>query len=323
MKRIPKEVAKHKLNIKPGSKPVKNHLCRFNDEKCKAINEEIKKLLSAGFIREVFHPEWLANPVLVKKKNKKWRMCVYYTGLNKACPKEQFPLPRIDQVVDSTAGCETICFLNAYSGYHQIVICIADQLATSFITPCGAYCYTTMPFGLKNAGATFQRCMWRVFGELIRHIIQAYIDDIVVKSKKTRDLVPDLTEVFAKLRQHGVKLNPEKCVFGVPRGMLLSFVVLERGIEANPEKISAIRDMGPIKNLKGVQYVTGCIAALSRFIARLEERNLPLYKMMKKSDHFTWTPKAQEVLAHSKTCSRVHRSSQLRPLKSSCSCTSP
>jgi hypothetical protein len=165
--------------------------------------------------------------------------------------------------------------------------------------------------------------MWRVFGELIGRIIQAYINDIVVKSKKTRDLVPDLTEVFAKLRQHGVKLNPEKCVFGVPRGMLLSFVVLERGIEANPEKISAIRDMGPIKNLKGVQYVTGCIAALSRFIARLEERNLPLYKMMKKSDHFTWTPKAQEVLAHSKTCSRVHRSSQLRPLKSRCSCTSP
>jgi hypothetical protein len=138
--------------------------------------------------------------------------------------------------------------------------------------------------------------MRHVFGELIGRIIEAYIDDIVVKSRKTGDLVPDLTEVFAKLRQHGVKLNPEKCVFGIPRGMLLVFVVSERGIEANPEKISAIMDMGPIKNLKGVQRVTGYLAALSRFIARLGECSLPLYKLMKKSDHFTWTPEAQEAL---------------------------
>jgi hypothetical protein len=131
---------------------------------------------------------------------------------------------------------------------------------------------------------------------LIGRIIEAYVDDIIVKSKKTRDLVLDLTEVFAKLRQHGVKLNPEKCIFGVPRGMLLGFVVSERGIEANPKKISAIMNMGPIKNLKGVQCVTGCLASLSCFIARLGERSLPLYKLMKKSDHFTWTPDAQEAL---------------------------
>jgi hypothetical protein len=292
MNGIPREVVKHKLNIKPGLKPVKQRLHRFNDEKCRAIDEEIKKLLSSGFIREVFYP----NPALVKKKNKKWRMCVDYTGLNKACPKDSFPLPRIDQVVDSTAGCETLCFLDAYSGYHHIGMCIADQLATSFITPFGTYCYKTMPFGLKNAGATFERCMRRVFGELIGSIIEAYVDDIMIKSRKTSDLVPDLTEVFAKLSQHGVKLNPEKCIFRVPRGMLLGFVVSEHGIEANPEKISSIMDMGLIKNLKGVQHVTGCLAALSRFIARLGERSLPLYKLMKKSGHFSWTPEAQEAL---------------------------
>jgi hypothetical protein len=142
---------------------VKQRLRRFNNEKCKAIDEEIMKLLSAGFIREVFHPEWLANPVLVKKKNKKWRMCVVYTSFNKACPKDLFSLPRIDQVVDSTARCETLCFLDAYSGYHQTTMCIEDQLATSFITPFSAYYYQKMPFELKNAGATFQRCMRRVF----------------------------------------------------------------------------------------------------------------------------------------------------------------
>jgi hypothetical protein len=138
--------------------------------------------------------------------------------------------------------------------------------------------------------------MRRVFGELIGCIIEAYVDDIVVKLRKTRDLVPNLAEVFAKLRQHGVKLNPKKCVFGVPRGMLLGFVVSERNIQANPEKISTIMDMGPIKNLKVVQRVTGCLAALSRFIARLGEHSLPLYKLMKKFDHFSWTPETQEVL---------------------------
>jgi ribonuclease HI len=135
--------------------------------------------------------------------------------------------------------------------------------------------------------------MRRVFRELIGRIIEAYVDDIVVKSKRIADLVPDLTEVFAKLRQHGVKLNPDKCIFGVPRGMLLGFVVSERDIEDNHEKISDIMDMGPIKNLNGVQRVTGCRTALSRFIG---ERSLPLYKLMKKSNHFTWTPEAQEAL---------------------------
>jgi hypothetical protein len=296
MKGIPREVAEHKLNIKSGSKSVKQRLRRFNNEKCKAIGEEIKKLLSSGFIREVFHPEWLANPILVKRKNKKCRMCVDYTGLNKACPKDLCPLPHIDQVLNSTTGCESLCFLNAYSGYHQIAMCIADQLVTSFINPSGTYCYKTMPFALKNVGAMFQRCMWCFFGELIVRIIEAYVNDIVVKSKKNDDLVPNLKEVFAKLREHGVKLNPEKCVFRVPRGMLLGFVMSEHGIEANPEKISPITDMGLIQNLKGVQRVTGCLAALSRFIARLGECSLPLYRLMKKSDHFAWTPKAQEAL---------------------------
>jgi hypothetical protein len=124
MKGIPREVVEHKLNIKPGSKPVKQRLLRFTNEKCKAIGEENKKLLSSEFIQEVFHPKWLANPVLVKKKNKKWRMCVDYTGLNNACPKDPFPLPRIYQVVKSIARCKTLCFLDAYSWYHQIVMCI-------------------------------------------------------------------------------------------------------------------------------------------------------------------------------------------------------
>jgi hypothetical protein len=180
-------------------------------------------------------------------------MCVDYTGLNKACPKVPYPLPRIDQIVDSTARCETLSFLDAYSGYHQIKMKEFDQLATSFITPFAMYCYTTMPFGLRNAGATYQRCMNHVFGEHIGRMVESYVDDIVVKTRKSSDLLSDLEVTFGCLCAKGVKLNPEKCVFGVPRGMLLGFIVSERGIEANPEKIAAITNMGPIKDLKGVQ----------------------------------------------------------------------
>jgi hypothetical protein len=141
---IPREFAEHSLDIVPNSRAVQQWLQRFDEERHRAIGVELRKLLVDGFIKEVFHPKWLANPVLVKKKNGKWRMCVDYTGLNKACPKVPFPLPRIDQIVDSTAGCELLCFLDAYSGYHQIKMKESDQL----MTPFGMFCYVTMPFGL-------------------------------------------------------------------------------------------------------------------------------------------------------------------------------
>ena len=113
---IPREVAEHALEICLGSKPVKQRLCHFDEGKHRTIDEDIAKLLAVGFIKEVYHPEWLANPVLVRKKSGKWRICVDYSGLNKVCPKDPFPLPRIDQIVDSTSRCETLCFLDTYPG---------------------------------------------------------------------------------------------------------------------------------------------------------------------------------------------------------------
>ena len=165
MQGVPRELAEHALNVRPEAKPVKQPLRRFAEEKRKIIGDEVARLLLARFIMEVFYPDWLSNPVLVQKKKDDplkeaiWRMCIDYTSLNKACPKDPFALPRIDQVIDSTAGCELLSFLDCYSGYNQIRLNPADHIKTSFITPYGAYCYVTMPFGLKNAGATYQRCM--------------------------------------------------------------------------------------------------------------------------------------------------------------------
>ena len=147
----------------------------------------------------------------------------------------------------------------------------SDQLMTSFITPFGSFCYITMPFGLKNVGATYQRCMLKCFGDLIGWTIEAYVDDIMVKSKQVDQVVADLEQTFVKLQENGIKLNPEKCIFGVPRGMLLGFIVSKHGIEANPEKISIITRMGLIQKIKGVQRVTVCLAALSHFISCLDE----------------------------------------------------
>jgi Reverse transcriptase (RNA-dependent DNA polymerase). len=168
----------------------------------------LTKLLAAGFIKEVLHPDWLANPVLVQKKTGQWRMCVDYTDLNKSCPKDPFGLPRIDQGVDSTAGCELLSFLDCYSGYHQIRLKESDCLKTSFITPFGVYCYITMPFGLKNAGATYQRMIQRCFSTQIGRNVEAYVDDVVVKTKQKEDLIADLEETFASICAFRMKLNP-------------------------------------------------------------------------------------------------------------------
>jgi hypothetical protein len=156
---VPRHLIEHSLNVIPGSKPVKQKLRRFAADRKKVIEAEVTRLLAARFIREVLHPDSLANPVLVTKKNKEWRMCIDYTDLNKCCPKDPFGPPRIDEVVDSSAGCEVLSFLDCYSGYHQIALKEDDQIKTSFITPFGAYCYTTMSFGLKNVGATYQRAI--------------------------------------------------------------------------------------------------------------------------------------------------------------------
>ena len=171
---VPRELAEHHLNINPGAKPVKQPLRRLGDVKRKAVGKELAKFLKANFVKEVVHTEWVANPVLVPKKNTKvLRMCIDYTGLNRSCPKDPFPLPRIDHVIDSTAGSELLCFLDAYSGYHQIWMKESDQLATSFITPYGTYCYITMPFGLKNAGATYQRTMQKCLQDQLGRNVHA------------------------------------------------------------------------------------------------------------------------------------------------------
>ena len=201
------------------------------------------KLKKAGAIKDIFYPEWLANTVVVKKKTRKWRVCVDFTDLNKACLKDPFPMPRIDRLVDATVGHPRMSFLDAFQGYHQIPLALEDQEKTTFITSVENYHYKVMPFGLKNAGSTYQRMMTRMFEPQLGKIIEVYIDDMVVKSKMVSEHVKDLQVIFGILREHKLCLNASKCSFGVGSRKFLGYMLTHRGIEVSPDQIKAIHNL--------------------------------------------------------------------------------
>jgi hypothetical protein len=229
---IPREVIEHHLKIHPDTQLVRQKQRKQSIERQNFIREEVRKLLQAGFIEEVYHPVWLANPVIIPKANGKLRMCIDYTNLNKACPKDPYPLPRIDQIVDSTSGCDLLSFIDAYSGFHQIKMAKDDRKHTAFVTADGLYCYVVMPYGLLNALPTFARAMNITLGDFVRDIVEVYVDDIIVKTREMNSLLGNLAQVFDKLCATSTKFNPEKCVFGISAGKLLGFLVSHRGIKA-------------------------------------------------------------------------------------------
>ncbi|KAL5575739.1 hypothetical protein UlMin_017438 [Ulmus minor] len=298
---IDPKVIVHRLNIDPSFRPVKQKRRTFNAERYMAINTEVDKLLKADFIREANYPEWIANVVLVKKANGNWRVCVDFTDLNKACPKDSFPLPRIDQLVDATAGHELLSFMDAYSGYNQIRMHQPDQEHTAFLTDQGLYCYKVMPFGLKNAGATYQRLVNKMFKQQIGKTMEVYVDDMLVKSLKADEHINNLRESFEVLREYKMKLNPAKCAFGVTSGKFLGFMVNHRGIEANPAKIQALLNMESPRKVKEVQSLTGRVAALNRFISRATDKCQPFFRALRKGKDFSWTAECEQSFQELKT----------------------
>ena len=273
----------HRLNVSPSFKPVKQKRRSFAPERKKVINEEVGKLFLAGAIREVEYPEWLTNVVLVKKPNGKWRLCIDFIDVNRACPKDSFPLPRIDLIVDATADHELLSFMDAFFGYNQISMDPDDQENTSFVTGQGTFCYRVMPFGLKNARTTYQRLVNRMFQRQIGTSMEVYIDDMLVKSTTAELHIAHLSEAFQILREYNMMLNPAKCVFGVSAGKFLGLIVNNQGIEANPHKIKVVLDMPPPSSIKEVQHLTGRIAALSRFVSRASDKCQPFFQVLKKA----------------------------------------
>lgn len=250
MPRINPRVITHRLSDDSSTRPIKQKKLTFAVDRNQAIAEEVDKLLKARFIREVTYLDWIANVVLVKKNNGKWRMCVDFTNLNKAFPKDSFPLPRIVALVDSTFRHTLLSFMDAFFGYNQIWMEKGDQEKTSFITDRGMYCYKIMLFRLKNVGASYQ-------------------------SMKAKKHINDLEETLCTLRRFQMKLNPTKCAFGVSTEKFLGFMVSHIGIEANPNKVEVILGMKPPQTTNEVQQLAGRVVALSQFISRSIDRCLP------------------------------------------------
>ena len=180
------KIAVHKLNLQENVKPIKQGQRRFHPDVMDKIEQEVQKLKNVGFISEEQHPEWLANIVPVTKKNGQIRVCIDYRDLNNACPKDEFPLPIPEVMIDNTCGFERMTFMDGFSGYNQIKMHPEDERHTSFRTPFGVYCYTVMPFGLKNDGATYQRAMMKIFQDMQHKTVECYVDDLAVKRKKKR-----------------------------------------------------------------------------------------------------------------------------------------
>ena len=204
-------------------------------------------------------------------------MCVDFTDLNKACPKDSYPLLRINILVDSTTRHQLLSFMDTFSDYNQIKLDEANQEKTSFITSQGLFCYKVMSFGLKNAGTTYQRLINKMFAHQIGRNVQVYVDDMLVKSRKEDDHLDDLKETFDTLYFYNMKLNPSKCAFGVTAGKLLGFIVSQSGIEVNPDKNQAIMEMAAPKNVKEVQNLNDKVAALNRFVSRATDKCLPFF----------------------------------------------
>nr|GEV58125.1 reverse transcriptase domain-containing protein [Tanacetum cinerariifolium] len=251
------ELSEHRLNIQEGYSPVRQKKRGQAPEHAKAIQVEVQKLVEAGIMREVYYHDWISNPVMVKKHDGSWRMCVDFTDLNKACPRDCYPLLEIDWKVASLCGYPFKCFLDAYKGYHQIQLAEADEEKTAFHTGQGVYCYTKMPFGLKNTGATYQRLLDKAFEGQVGRNIEVYVDDLVIKSHTEAEMVRDVEETFRTLRKVNMKLNPKKCSFGLAEGVFLGYVITPEGIKPCPDKTAAVLQLPLPRTVKETLFIDG------------------------------------------------------------------
>ncbi|GJS22592.1 reverse transcriptase domain-containing protein [Tanacetum coccineum] len=225
-------------------------------------------------------------------------MYVDFKDLNKACPKDGYMLPEIDWKVESLCGYPFKCFLDANNGYHQIQMAEEDEEKTAFITSQGIFYYSKMSFGLKNAGATYQRLVDKAFQKQIGRNLEVYVDDLVIKSRTEKEVIRDIEETFRTLREINMMLNPKKCAFGVREGTFFGYKVDADGLRVCPNKVEAVLNLPSPRCLKDVQKLNGKVASLNRFLSKSAEKSLPFFKTLKKymkKSNFQWT--AEEEIA--------------------------
>ena len=221
------------------------------------IKEEVTKQLKVGFIKPIHQAKWVANVVPIPKKDGKVRMFVDFRDLKNACPKDDFPFPHIDVLVDNTTRSALMSFMDIFLGYNQIKLAPDDITKTTFTTEWGIYCYTVMAFGLKNARVTYQRMATFLLHDMMHNEVEVYVDDMIVKSKDRGSHAINLRKFFERIKEYRLRLNSQKCTFGVTAGKLLGFLVSNRGIKIDPSKVKAILEMPPPKSEKEIRGFLG------------------------------------------------------------------
>jgi hypothetical protein len=293
-------VIEHKIPLKPGVKPFKQKLRQFNPILLPVIEKEVKKLLDAKIIVPLRYSDWVANLVPVRKKNGEIRLCVDFRNLNKSSLKDNYPLPKMDHVLEKVVGATRMSMIDGFSGYNQIAVCESDKEKTAFTTPWGTFMYDKMPFGLMNAGATFQRAMDIAFvGERDKFVV-IYLDDLTVFSKSDEDHIIHLKQTFEKCRKYGLSLNPKKSHFAMQEGKLLGHIVSRDGIRIDPKRVEAIETLVIPRNVKEIQSFLGKINFLRRFVPNFAEIVKLITDMLKKNSEVKWTTEARASFDHIK-----------------------
>lgn len=246
---IDESIVVHKIVLSCDAKLVKQKIRKMNPKVALLVKAKIEKLLKAGFIFPIDYSPWISNTIPVRKPDGRIYICIDFWDVNKSSLKDEFPLPNINMIMDSTARYALLSFMDGFSGYNQIRINPEDQYKTTFTTPWGTFCYVFMPFGLKNIGATYQWAMTLIFHDFIHKVLEDYVDDILVKSLARETHIENIRLVFERLRLYKMRLNPLKCVFGVDIEKLLGFTVSHWGIKIDTAKIDAIVNVPLSKNI--------------------------------------------------------------------------
>ena len=278
----------HTLNVDPEVKPEAQSTKVFHTEIEEQIVNEVQKLLAAGFIKPIQHPQWLSNIVLLRKKNWQIRCFVDFGNLNRAWLKDKFSLPNMDLLIDSIARNAMFSFMDRFSKYNQIRMAPKAAEKNTFKTPIGNFYYTMMPFGLKNAGVTYEHTMMAIFHDMMHRELENYVDDIVIKSKRRKDHVKVLRKVFERCQTFKLRMNPLKCAFRVSFGKILGFLVHSRGIDVDPVKATTIATMEPPATVKELKSFLGKVSYIRRFIPRKVSITSAFAKLLKKGQSFEW-----------------------------------
>jgi hypothetical protein len=293
MSGLSRDLVEHRLLIKLGFRPYKQPRRNFNPDIYDRMKEEVNRLLDAKFIRPCRYADWISKIVPVeKKRTKKLRVCIDFRDLNRATPKDEYPMPIADFIVNAASGHRILSFLDGNAGYNQIFMADEDISKMAFIYPgfFGLFEWVVMTFGLKNAGATYQRTMNLIFHDLLGIIVQVYIDDIVIKSVGDNSHLADLRLGFEKMHRYKLKMNPIKCAFGVSAGEFLGFIVHEKGIEIDLKMIEAIQSVKAPTCKKDLQKFLGKVSYLRRFICNLSGKvnDFTPVLQIKNDVDFTW-----------------------------------